>query len=218
MDAELIFFGTRHGKSPCNSVGGFVKRFVAKHSLQRPLHDQIFSYQSMLDLCVKEIPSITFSGVFQEEMVNVCADLEDYFVKSNTVPGTRSSHHLVPISCNKFTHKLASEDREFLKFDFNKSFTEEIDIKNIKCFTYVSFIYNIFWWVGKMTEVNKHKGDLKIELFHLHRPKKTFRWSSAADKCFVPATASNMFYALSQLQQQSMEECIESQTLILSKL
>ena len=60
-----------------------------------------------------------------------------------------------------------------------------------------------------MTEVNKHKGDLKIELFHLHRPKKTFRWSSAADKCFVPATASNMFYALSQLQQQSMEECIK---------
>ena len=115
------------------------------------------------------------------------------------MPGTRSSHHFVPISCNKFAHKLTSEDREFLKFNFNKSLTEEIDIKHIKCFSYVSCIYNIFWWVGKMTEVNKHKGDLKIELFRQHRPKKTFRWSSAADKCFVQAAASNIFYALSQL-------------------
>ena len=60
MDAEGIFFATSHGKSPCNGVEGFVKNYVAKHSLQRPLHDQILSYQSMLDLCVREIPSITF--------------------------------------------------------------------------------------------------------------------------------------------------------------
>ena len=45
MDAEWIFFATSHGKSPCCSVGGFVKHYVAKHSLQRPLHDQILSYQ-----------------------------------------------------------------------------------------------------------------------------------------------------------------------------
>ena len=33
MDAEWIFFATSHGKSPCNGVGGFVKRYVAKRSL-----------------------------------------------------------------------------------------------------------------------------------------------------------------------------------------
>ena len=42
----------------------------AKCSLQRPLHDQILSYQSMLDLYVREIPSIIFFSVSQEEMVN----------------------------------------------------------------------------------------------------------------------------------------------------
>ena len=81
MDAEWIFFATSHGSSPCHGVGGFFKHYVAKHSLQRPLRDQILSYQSMLDLCVREIPSITFFVVSQEEMVNVCADLEDCFVK-----------------------------------------------------------------------------------------------------------------------------------------
>ena len=92
------------------------------------------SYQSILDLCVREIPSITFFGVSQEEMVNVRADLEDRFTKSMTVPGTRSSHHFVPIPCNKIAHKLTSEDREFLQFDFDKSLTEKVDIKNIKYF------------------------------------------------------------------------------------
>ena len=71
MDAEWIFFATSHGKSPCDGVGGFINCYVAKHSLQRPLHDQILSYQSMFDLCVREIPFITFFGVNQEEMVDV---------------------------------------------------------------------------------------------------------------------------------------------------
>ena len=85
----------------CDGVGGFVKGYVTKRSLQRRLHDQILSYQSVLDLCVREIPSITFFGVSQKEIVNFCADLEDRFAKSKTVPGTRSHHHFVPISCKK---------------------------------------------------------------------------------------------------------------------
>ena len=191
MDAEWIFFATNHGKSPYDGVGGFVKYYVAKRSLQRPLHDQILSYQSMLDLCVREIPSITFFDVSQKEMVNVCADLEDRFAKSKTVPGTRSSHHFVPMSCNRIAHKLTIEDREFFLFDFGKSLTKEIDIKNIKCFSYVSSIYDTFWWAGIVIGVNIHEGDLKIEFLHPHGPRKTFSWPSVADKCFVPA--SNIF-------------------------
>ena len=144
MDPEWTFFATSHGKSPCDGVGGFAKCYVVKRSLQKHLHDQILSYQSMLDLCAREIPSITFFGVSQEEMVNVCADLEDRFAKSKTVPRKRSSHHFVSISYNKTAHKLKSEDSKFLQFDFDKSLTEEIDIKNIKCFSYVSCIYDTF--------------------------------------------------------------------------
>ena len=124
----------------------------------------------MLDLCVREISSITFFSVSQEEMVNVRADLEDRFAKSITVPETRSSHHFVPISCNKIAHKLTSENREFLQFDFDKSLTEEIDIKIIKYFSYVSCIYDTFWWVGIVTEVNAHEGHLKIKFLHPHGP------------------------------------------------
>ena len=84
MDAECIFFVTSHSKSPCHVVGGFFKSYIVKGILQRLLHDQILSYQSMLDLCVREIRSITFFGVSQEEMVNVHANLKDCFTKSKT--------------------------------------------------------------------------------------------------------------------------------------
>ena len=134
MDAEWIFFATSHGKSPCDGVGGFVKHYVVKRSLQRPLHDQILRYQSMLDLCVREIPSIIFFGVSQEEIFNVHADLEDRFAKSKNMPGIRSSHHFVPLSCNKIAHKLTSVDSEFLQFDFDKSLTEEIYKKKSSVF------------------------------------------------------------------------------------
>ena len=183
MDAEWIFSAINHGTSPYDGVGGFVKRYAAKRSLQRPLHDQILSYQSKLD--IKEITSITFFSVSYEEMVNVSANLVDCFAKSKTVPCTRSSHQFVPISCNKIAHKLSSEDREFLLFDFNKSLTKEINIKNIKCFSYVSCIYDTFWWVGI---VNAHEGDLKIEFLHPRGTRKTFSWLTVADKCFVPAS------------------------------
>ena len=114
-------------------------------------------------------------------------------------------YHFVPISCNEIAHKLMSEDSKFFQFDFDKSLTEEIDIK----------IYDTFWRVDTVTEVNIHEGDLKIEFLHLHGSRKTFSWPFVADKYFFPA--SNI-YLLSQLQQQPLDKCMGSQTLTLNKL
>ena len=50
------------------------------------------------------------------------------------VPGTRSSHQFVPISCNRIAHKLTSEDSKFFQFNFDKLLTEEIDIKKSSVF------------------------------------------------------------------------------------
>ena len=69
-----------------------------------------------------------------------------------------------------------------------------MDIKNIKCFLYVSCIYDTFWCVGIVTEVNVHEGDLKMQFLHPHRPRKNFTGPSVADKGFV--TASNILYVI----------------------
>ncbi|XP_066934504.1 uncharacterized protein [Clytia hemisphaerica] len=77
IDAEWIFFATSHGKSPCDGIGGFVKRHVAKRSLQRPLKNQILDYEAMLDLCVTELKDIHFVGISQEEMKVVREELKN---------------------------------------------------------------------------------------------------------------------------------------------
>ena len=90
----------------------------------------------------------------------------------------------------------------------NKNFVYKIQ--------YVSCIYNTFWWVGIVTEVNVHEGDLKIEFLHPHGPRKTFIWPSVADKCFVsvsnilciitaPTTITGQIYRISDTDLKAYE-------------
>ena len=41
MPTEWHFFATSHGKGLCDGVGGTVKRFAVRASLQRPYDNQI---------------------------------------------------------------------------------------------------------------------------------------------------------------------------------
>ena len=50
LDAEWIFFPISPGKSPCDEIGGSVKRYAVKRSLQRPMNNQIIGYQAMLNV------------------------------------------------------------------------------------------------------------------------------------------------------------------------
>ena len=43
VDCFWNFFATSHGKSPCDGIGGTVKRLATKTSLQRPIDNQILT-------------------------------------------------------------------------------------------------------------------------------------------------------------------------------
>ena len=43
ITAEWVFFSTSHGNSPCDGIGGTVKRLVARASLQASMTDKIFN-------------------------------------------------------------------------------------------------------------------------------------------------------------------------------
>ena len=53
--AEWVFFATSHGKSPCDGIGGTVKRTTVRSSLQRPLNQQILTVDAMLQFCIENI-------------------------------------------------------------------------------------------------------------------------------------------------------------------
>ena len=92
LSAEWSFFATSHGKSPCDGIGGTVKRLTARSSLQRPKGDQILSADKMFDFCREEIPGISFIKITKEAMKDVREMLKLRFELGSTVPGTRSYH------------------------------------------------------------------------------------------------------------------------------
>ena len=194
VEAEWVFFATSHGKSPCDGIGGAVKRHAAKRSLQRPLNNQILDYKAMLDVCQEEMPSIKFFGIPKEDMVVIRAELEIRYMDGDTVPGTRSSHHFIPLSTSTIGHKLSSDDDSFVDVHDFKIPTY-VDIGDIGPSSYVTCVYNTFWWVGLVMDVDKEAGDVKIYFMHPHGPRKTFNWPQGGDTCYVPI--KNIVYKIS---------------------
>ena len=62
IDAVWNFFATSHGKSPCDGIGGTVKRVTTRASLQRPKEGQILSPIQMFQFCstTTSLSSINF--------------------------------------------------------------------------------------------------------------------------------------------------------------
>ena len=185
--AEWVFFATSHGKSPCDGIGGSVKRHAAKRSLQRPKNNQILDYKAVLEVCEAEMQSIVFFGIAKEEMIDVREKINKRVEDGRTVPGTRGSHHFVPQGGTKISHKLCSEDESFAAtFDFK--IPCHVLLSDVTPSTYVTCVYNGFWWVGLVQQVNHDEGDVEIQFMHPPGPRKTFNWPRRTDQCPVPIT------------------------------
>ena len=91
LEACWSFFATSHGKSPCDGIGGVVKRKLANASLGRPQNNQILTKDAFL-YCRENITGITFFYAHAHEVQTVRNDLKHRFEKGSTVPGTRSFH------------------------------------------------------------------------------------------------------------------------------
>ena len=68
ITAEWNFFATSHGKSPCDGIGGTVKRLVARASLQAPSQGQILNPETFFQWCQSNISGIEFMFVSSEEI------------------------------------------------------------------------------------------------------------------------------------------------------
>ena len=91
-------------------MGGSVKCHAAKIGLQRPMNNQILGYQAMLNKFEEEMNQTKFFGISKETMDKVHKSLGERFSRGNNVSGTRSSHHFIPLSSSKISHKLSSEN------------------------------------------------------------------------------------------------------------
>ena len=183
--AELIIFATSHGKSPCDGIGGTVKRLTARANLQRPLDKQILSVDKMFEFCCEKIKNINFINIKSDHMVNVRDYLNKRFKNGRTMPGTRSFHHFFPVSTKTISFKSTSEDTEFngifnIIKDGKENSSFEVEEQAIKLMDFVACKYDNFWWLGLISEINNTEKD------NAHVPSKSFTWPNRDDCCWVP--------------------------------
>ena len=152
------FFATSHGKSPCDGLGGTIKRLTARASLQRPKDNQILSAEEMFKFCEAEIDGIVCTFIKSETVIEVRQQMQERYASANTLPGTRTYHQFIPLSHSKIGAKYVSEEEQFaFTFDFNiapKSLEREVKLSE-----FVSCIYNECPWIGVVEEI-----DVKVKL------------------------------------------------------
>lgn len=115
LSATWTFFPTSHGKSPCDGIGGTIKREAANESLRRPYDKQILDVESLIEFCNKKNTNIRCELIRKQ-------DVEEYrgmeIFKACTVPGTRSFHEFVPLNNHVIRCKKTSTDPDYcLTFD-----------------------------------------------------------------------------------------------------
>ena len=94
--------------------------------------------------------------------------LVDRFKKAKAVPGTRNSHHFLPTSPSTISHYLTSRDPDpIATFDF-KSGSKGSTVANPTVASFITCVYDSFWWDGLVEDINPELGDMEF-YFYIHK-------------------------------------------------
>ena len=147
---------TSHGKSPCDGIGGTVKRLVARASLQRPYDKQLLPAQEVFTFCKEEIKGIEFIFISQ-------ADME----------------------ITRIGTKRISKDQNYA-LHFNFVSTPAIEPIVISVNSFVVCLYDDENWIGLIEEVDNDQRDAKIRFMHPKCIARSYFWPVKDDTCWVP--------------------------------
>ena len=160
LSTKWSFFATSHGKSPCDGIGGTVKRKIARTSLQRPVNNQILfqGCRNLLRIIYQWHQILHYK---KDDMTEIRKRLEKRYKLGSTVPGTRNSRYFEPVSTGKIQGKFVCADTLFSICHTFSQPDEHIHtgmIKSLKPMDYVTCIYDNYWWLALVEEVNDAEG------------------------------------------------------------
>ena len=192
VPAEWHFFATSHGKSPCDGIGGTVKRLVARASLQATTDKQILTPQELFSWCVKNIQGISFLYVSTEDIQSneEKFGLENRYALVKTIPGTRSHHAFIPTLEDCLDMKRISADSTHSLIRLHSGSHELRDTTIVtdnaayQPGQYVACTYDNVWHIGHIIERSDANNDVKINF--MRRTDKRLSWPTRPDKCWVP--------------------------------
>ncbi|KAM4046376.1 LOW QUALITY PROTEIN: uncharacterized protein ACNLHF_009977 [Anomaloglossus baeobatrachus] len=189
ISAEWNFFGTRHGKSPCDGIGGTAKRLAARASLQRPTENQILTLVDLFNFCNEQLHGIKFFFVPKEKIDEIRVVQEERVKDGHTIAGTRENHQFVPIDDKKIHISRVSNDPSSFIAHVDRSVRSEmpfVPIANLQPGQYIACIYDRNWGIGNISEISVDDHDALIHFMHPHGPASFFHWPVRNDTCWIP--------------------------------
>ena len=193
MSAEWHFFATSHGKSPCDGIGGTVKRLAARASLQAVTENHILTAIDLFAWAEKHIKNINFIWVCKEDVTQCAQRLQKRFSETTTIPGTRDNHSFIPVTAKQLKVSRVSGGPGFI-VDMSGSHPhvvvkatekQQITLEDAIPGKYVVCMYDQQWWVGNICDTSEEQ-DVKVTFMHPHGPSKSFSWPTREDICWVP--------------------------------
>lgn len=186
IEAEWNFFGTSHGKSPCDGVGGTTKRLAARASLQRPSSDQILTPKDLFDFCDQNINGIKYIFVTKDEIEESKKFQEERWRESSTIAGTREHHQFVPVDLNSVCVSKVSNDTINFVARISNTTILYLKLSELSPGCYIACIYDNKWWIGNVIEVSVEENDALINFMHPPGPAYSFYWPERQDICWIP--------------------------------
>ena len=184
LTAQWNFFATSHGKSPCDGLGGSIKRKLTLESLARIKEDPIITAWHAFQFCLTSMPTIKFFFIEKEQLSSIRIQLQERYSSGCTIPGTRSYHSFIPRGLGIIEFKRTSEDD--IASGVHNFFKTKSQFIVPKLHDYVAVKYDGVWWIGLVQMIDTIAMEGKIKFMHPHGPNKMFLWPSKDDTCWVP--------------------------------
>ena len=138
----------------------------------------------MFAFCTKNIPSIKIFNIKKDQMSDTRQNQEERFKEGKTVPGTRSYHFYEPFLKERAVKfKRVNEDSEYCGKAVFRNILDEVKWQPMQ---FVACIYDGFWWIGLILELNRELEDAHVKFMHPHGPTNSVYWPRRNDICWVP--------------------------------
>lgn len=95
--AEWHFFATHHGKSPCDALGGTIKRMATRASLTRVYDNHILTAKDLFDFIQTKNTAIHTSFCSKIEHETMAQKLKKTYDTARTIVGTQKFHAFIPV-------------------------------------------------------------------------------------------------------------------------
>ena len=179
MKCTWSFFATSLSKSPCDGIGGTVKRLTSIASLHRTTNSHILKASAMFDFCQNEIIGISFYYISKESNMIIQSEMELRYTTAKTLLGTRSNHNIFPISNTKIGTKVVSEQLEHsVVFNFQSDEIKGCLFMNMSFGVFVCLIYDNNPRIDLVEEIDVENKNFQVRFMHPWYPSRSYYWPS----------------------------------------